>query len=158
MVNKREDYLSWNDYFMGIADLSAQRSKDPKTQVGCCIVNPDNNHILSIGYNGLPLGFDDNDFNWSKSENFLENKHTYIVHAEANAILNANQNLEKSIAYVTMFPCNECAKLIIQSGIKEVVYLEDKYHERESFVASRRMFDSSGVVYRQLDKVEVTLT
>lgn len=153
---KRTDYISWDQYFMGVALLSAMRSKDPATQVGACIINK-KKRIVGIGYNGFPYGVEDDDYNWDKSDNWLDSKYPYVVHAEPNAILNATVSLEDATLYVTLFPCNECAKLIIQSGIKEVVYLEDKYHERESFVASRRMFDSASVIYRKMDKVEVTI-
>ncbi len=153
---KREGYISWDQYFMGVAILSAMRSKDPTTQVGACIVN-EKNRIVGIGYNGFPYGVEDDNFNWGKTDEWLESKYPYVVHAEPNAILNATVPLHGAKLYVTLFPCNECAKLIIQSGIREIVYLEDKYHDRESFIASRRMFDSSGVTYRQMDKVEVTL-
>jgi dCMP deaminase len=153
---KRKDYISWDQYFMGVAILSAMRSKDPVTQVGACIINQ-KNRIVGIGYNGFPYGVEDDQYNWEKTDDWLDSKYPYVVHAEPNAILNATVPLDGATLYVTLFPCNECAKLIIQSGIKEVVFLEDKYHDRESFVASRRMFDSSGVIYRQLDKVEVTL-
>ena len=153
---KRQDYISWDQYFMGVALLSAMRSKDPQTQVGACIVNP-KNRIVGIGYNGFPYGVEDDEFNWGKTDEWLDSKYPYVVHAEPNAILNATVSLDNCRLYVTLFPCNECAKLIIQSGIKEVIFLEDKYHDRDSFVASRRMFDSSGVTYRQLDPVEITL-
>ncbi len=154
---KRTDYISWDQYFMGVALLSAMRSKDPATQVGACIINK-KKRIVGIGYNGFPYGVEDDDYNWDKSDNWLDSKYPYVVHAEPNAILNATVSLEDSTLYVTLFPCNECAKLIIQSGIKEVVYLEDKYHERESFVASRRMFDSANVIYRTMEKVEIKIT
>jgi len=154
---KRENYISWDQYFMGVALLSAMRSKDPQTQVGACIVNT-KNRIVGIGYNGFPYGIEDDAFPWDKKDSWLESKYPYVVHAEPNAILNATEPLDGATLYVTLFPCNECAKLVIQSGIKEVVFLEDKYHDREMFVASRRMFDASGVSYRQLSKVAVTLT
>jgi dCMP deaminase len=141
---------------MGVALLSAMRSKDPETQVGACIVN-DKKRIIGIGYNGFPYGVEDDSFPWDKKESWLDSKYPYVVHAEPNAILNATVSLENSTLYVTLFPCNECAKLIIQSGVKEVVYLEDKYHERDSFEASRRMFDASKVVYRQAPSVSVTI-
>ena len=153
---KRQDYISWDQYFMGVALLSAMRSKDPETQVGACIVN-DKKRIIGIGYNGFPYGVEDDSFPWDKKESWLDSKYPYVVHAEPNAILNATVSLENSTLYVTLFPCNECAKLIIQSGVKEVVYLEDKYHERDSFEASRRMFDASKVVYRQAPSVSVTI-
>jgi dCMP deaminase len=143
---KRKDYISWNDYFMGIADLSAQRSKDPKTQVGACIIDPETKHILSIGYNGLPHGFNDDDFDWNTSkEDFLTNKNSYVVHAEANAILNATRSLEGSTMYVTMFPCNECAKLIVQSRIKKVVYRNDKFLHKDEGKVSMVIFNNANV-------------
>ncbi len=146
---KREDYISWDNYFMGVASLSALRSKDSSSQVGACIVN-NNNLIVGIGYNGLPYGCSDDEFPWTREGDFLNSKYAYVVHAEANAILNSNTDLHNSRIYVTLFPCNECAKLIIQSGIKEVIYLEDKYHEEEIFVASRKMFNSAGIKLTKL--------
>ena len=146
---KRENYITWDQYFMGVAHLSAMRSKDPVTQVGACIVN-DRRRIIGIGYNGFPIGVDDDTFPWDKKESWLNSKYPYVVHAEPNAILNATVPLDDATLYVTLFPCNECAKLIIQSGIKEVVYIEDKYHDKEMFIASRRMFESAGVTYRQM--------
>jgi dCMP deaminase len=153
---KRKDYISWDQYFMGVALLSAMRSKDPQTQVGACIVNK-KKRIVGIGYNGFPYGVDDDDYSWGKNDDWIDSKYPYVVHAEPNAILNATVSLEDATLYVTLFPCNECAKLIIQSGIREVVYLEDKYHDKISFVASRRMFDSSGVIYRQMEQEEVII-
>lgn len=132
--------ISWNKYFMELAKLSAQRSKDPKTQVGACIIDPLENHIISIGYNGLPKGMIDSDIVWDDDQ-----KHKYVVHAEANAILNTNQDLHGKTLYVTMFPCNECAKLIVQKGIKEVVYLDSKYLEKESGSAAMSIFNAAGV-------------
>ena len=129
MSNKRKDYISWDEYFMAIAKLSAKRSKDPNTQVGACIVSSDN-RILSIGYNGAPNGYNDDNFPWDREGNPLDTKYLYVVHAERNAILNyrgSRKDLEDAKIYVDLFPCNECAKLIIQSGIKEVIYLSDKY-------------------------------
>lgn len=154
---KRQDYISWDEYFMGVAIMSARRSKDPVTQVGACIVN-DRKRIVGIGYNGFPRGVDDDNFPWDKNSTWLDSKYPYVVHAEPNAILNSTVSLENSTLYVTLFPCNECAKLIIQSGIKEVVYLEDKYHEKDMFIASRRMFQSSGVECRQMDPISVEIT
>jgi len=145
MTEKRKDYLPWKDYFMGIADLSAQRSKDPKTQVGCCIVDPKSKHILSIGYNGLPYGFDDDNFNWEKSESFVDSKNSYIVHAEANAILNATENLEGADVYVTMFPCNECAKLLAQKRIGRVIYKDERYLHKEEGKVSQIIFEKAGI-------------
>ena len=147
-MDKRNDYLSWDEYFMAIAKISAQRSKDPNTQVGACIVSADN-RILSCGYNGAPNGFDDNDFPWKREGNPLNTKYMYVCHAELNAILNcAGGSVRDCIVYTTLFPCNECAKAIIQSGIKEVVYLSDKYADTDSTIASKKMFDTAGVKYR----------
>lgn len=153
MTKKRENYLNWDEYFMAITKLSAMRSKDPSTQVGACIVS-DNNRILSIGYNGAPNGYHDDNFPWAREGKTLETKYMYVVHAERNAILNyrgSRKDLEGATIYVDLFPCNECAKEIIQSGIKEVVYLSDKYHTTESTIASRRLFDSCNVKYRKLE-------
>ena len=148
---KRSDYISWDEYFMGIAMLSAKRSKDPNTQVGACIVNQ-NNKIMSVGYNGFPLGCSDEDFPWERSGDNYDTKYPYVCHAELNAILNnAGGNLKGCKIYVALFPCNECAKAIIQSGIKEVFYLSDKYAETVGVRASKRMFDSAGVKYTQLN-------
>jgi len=149
---KRDNYIKWQDYFMGVADLSAQRSKDPKTQVGCCIVNPNNNHILSIGYNGLPYGFDDNEFNWEDSDDFVMNKNSYIVHAEANAILNSSHDLAGSDIYVTMFPCNECAKLLAQSKIKKVIYRDDKYLKKDSGKVAMKIFNKANIEVVKYEK------
>ncbi len=152
-INKqRKDYLSWEEYFMGIAKLSAMRSKDPSTQVGACIVDH-NNRILSIGYNGSPNGFEDDIFPWGRVGNPLETKYMYVCHAEMNAILNyrgSRNELEGAKVYVDLFPCNECAKLIIQSGIKEVIYLSDKYADTDGVRASKKLFDTCGVKYRQI--------
>jgi len=158
---ERKDYLKWDEYFMGIARLSAMRSKDPNTQVGACIVAKDK-RILSIGYNGTPNGFDDAYFPWDREGKPLDTKYLYVVHAEENAILNYRGNrreFEGATIYVDLFPCNECAKEIIQVGIKEVVYLSDKYADTDSTIASKRLFDQCGVTYRklQLDKPK-TLT
>lgn len=135
---KRKDYLSWEEYFMGLALLSAERSKDPKTQVGACIIDNDNK-IVSVGYNGAPLGFNDEFVPWD-----TEKKHLYVCHAELNAILNARKSVAGCKLYVTLFPCNECAKLIIQAGIKEVIYLNDKPN-----IATKEMFDICGIKYRK---------
>ena len=145
---KRTDYISWDEYFMGVAKLAARRSKDPSTQVGACIVSPEN-IIISTGYNGMPKGCSDDEFPWERSG--AETKYPYVVHAELNAILNANgRDLRDSRVYVALFPCNECAKAIIQSGVKEVVYLSDKYAGTPENVASKRMLDAAGVKYTQL--------
>ena len=149
----RKDYLSWDEYFMGIAKLSSMRSKDPSTQVGACIVG-DDNRILSIGYNGTPNGFDDEYFPWDREGAPLDTKYLYVCHAEMNAILNYRGNrkeLENAKIYVDLFPCNECAKIIIQSGIKKVVYLSDKYAQTEAVIASKKLFDTCGVKYTQIE-------
>lgn len=152
-MKKREDYLNWEEYFMAVAKLTAMRSKDPNTQVGACIVGTDN-RILSVGYNGAPNGFDDDKFPWAREGNPLATKYLYVCHAERNAILNfkgSRRDLENSVIYVDLFPCNECAKEIIQSGIKEVVYLSDKYADTEGTIASKRMLDECNVKYRKLE-------
>ena len=154
MNKKRDDYLNWDEYFMGIAKLTAGRSKDPNTQVGACIVSKDN-RVLSCGYNGTPNGFDDDTFPWAREGKPLETKYMYVCHAEANAIDNFRgykKEFEGAKLYVDLFPCNECAKKIIQSGIKEVIYLSDKYKDTESTIASKLMFDTCGVKYRQMEK------
>ena len=143
---KRKDYISWDEYFMGIALLSAMRSKDPNTQVGACIVSKDN-RILSMGYNGAPRGLDDDNMNWDREGSFLETKYAYVCHAELNAILNYRGNLEGSKLYVALFPCNECAKAIIQAGIKEIIYADDKYDGTPSNTAAKRLFNAAGVRY-----------
>ena len=158
---KRQEYLSWDEYFMGIAMLSAMRSKDPSTQVGACIVNGDK-RILSMGYNGMPRCCSDDEFPWDKNENPLDSKYLYVCHAELNAILNcAIGNVRGCTCYTTLFPCNECAKAIIQSGISEVVYMEDKYADSDSVKASKKMFETAGVTYRLYSKsgknIEFTL-
>ena len=145
---KRTDYISWDEYFMGVAMLAARRSKDPSTQVGACIVS-DDNIIISTGYNGMPKGCSDDEFPWERSGE--ETKYPYVVHAELNAILNASgRDLRGSKLYVALFPCNECAKAIIQSGIREVIYLSDKYATTPTTLASKRMLDAAGVRYTQL--------
>lgn len=143
---KREDYISWDEYFMGVSLLSCRRSKDPSTQVGACIVNSEN-RIMSVGYNGLPKGCSDDEYPWErKAVSQNETKYPFVCHAELNAILNAGGNSLKGCRiYVALFPCNECAKAIIQSGIEEVVYISDKYANTEATVASKRMLASAGV-------------
>lgn len=149
-MKKREGYLSWDEYFMGVAMLSAQRSKDPSTQVGACIVNSFKK-IVGVGYNGLPTGCSDDAFPWERDGDFLDTKYPYICHAELNAVLNKiSTDLYDCSIYVALFPCNECAKVIIQSGIKEVIYLSDKYAHTDQVIASKKLFDSAGVVYRRL--------
>ena len=145
MSEKRQGYISWDEYFMGVALLASKRSKDPNTQVGACIVD-EQNRILSTGYNGFPQGCSDDDFPWGREGGEGETKYPFVVHAELNAILNnRGKNLSGSRLYVALFPCNECAKAIIQAGIREVVYLSDKYHDTPSTTASRRMLEAAGV-------------
>ena len=149
---KRQDYLSWEEYFMGLAILSAERSKDPSTQVGACIVD-ENNKIVSVGYNGAPIGYDDDkDMNWERDGDFLNTKYAYVCHSELNAILNSKIPVNGCKLYVTLFPCNECAKVIIQSGIKEFVYLSDKYDGTEGNIAAKKMFDACGVKYKKYEQ------
>ncbi len=156
-MDKRKDYISWNEYFMGVALLAAQRSKDPNTQVGACIVDGEK-RIISTGYNGFPHGCSDDEFPWNRDEKLGETKYQFVVHAELNAILNAGgKNLRDSTVYVALFPCNECAKAIIQAGIKEVIYLSDKYHNTPSTIASRRMLDAAGVKLTQLKPTKAQL-
>ena len=141
---KLGEHISWDEYFMGIAVLSAQRSKDPSSKVGAAIIR--DKRVLSLGYNGMPRGCEDEIMPWGKtSSDPLKNKYPYVVHAELNAILNANKDLTGSTLYVTMFPCNECAKAIIQSGIREIIYLSDKHHDEIAGIASNRMLDMAGV-------------
>lgn len=148
---KRSDYLSWEGYFMGIALLSAKRSKDPSTQVGACIVSKENK-ILSMGYNGLPIGCSDDEYPWTKGEDVEDSKYLYVAHAELNAILNyRGAGLDGTVLYVTQFPCNECAKAIIQSGIKEIIYYEDIHPDRKDVLASKKMLVSSDVSFRKYD-------
>ncbi len=152
MSGKRTDYISWDEYFMGVAILSGLRSKDPSTQVGCCIVSQENK-ILSMGYNGFPIGCDDDEFPWERTGEELETKYLYVAHSELNAILNyRGGSLEGAKLYVSLFPCNECAKAIIQSGIKEVIYDCDKYCDTPSTIASKKMLDAAGVKYRQYQR------
>ena len=156
---KRQDYISWDEYFMGVAMLAARRRKDPNTQVGACIVSQDN-IIISTGYNGMPKGCSDDEFPWDrKGENEAATKYPYVVHAELNAILNASgRDLRGSRIYVALFPCNECAKAIIQSGIKEVIYLSDKYHDTMLNLVSKRMLSAAGVKFTQLKTTVKSIT
>lgn len=158
MGGKREDYITWDEYFMGVAMLSGKRSKDPNTQVGACIVGADN-RILSMGYNGFPNGCSDDEFPWDREgDKSLKTKYPYVTHSELNAILNyRGGNLDGTKLYVSLFPCNECAKAIIQSGIKTVVYAIDKYKDTESVIASKMMFDAAGVEYYQYEKTDKTV-
>lgn len=153
---KRNNYIDWDHYFMGVALLSAMRSKDPNTQVGACIVN-EKKRIVGIGYNGLPYGCEDDEFPWENDKPFLDSKYPYVVHAEPNAILNSSCPLDNCTIYVTLFPCHECVKLIIQSGIKEIVYLSDKYNGTESSLAARKMLNAAKIKCRQMDAFEVII-
>ena len=144
---KRTDYINWDEYFMGIALLTAMRSKDPNSQVGACIVSPENK-ILSLGYNGMPIGCDDDAMPWEREGDPLDTKYMYVCHAELNALLNyTGTNLKDATIYTTLFPCNECTKALIQSGIKEVIYMSDKYSDTPSVIAAKRMMNSAGVKF-----------
>ena len=156
-MSKRSNYISWDEYFMGIALLSGERSKDPNSQVGACIVSPDNK-ILSIGYNGFPIGCSDDEIPWDREGDFVDTKYPYVCHSELNAILNyTGSTLKQSRIYVTLFPCNECAKAIIQSGIKEVIYMSDQYKDPDSVKVSKKMLDMAGVKYTQYKSKGVKL-
>jgi len=147
---KRTDYLSWDEYFMSVAVLSSLRSKDPNTQVGACIVN-DGNRIVGIGYNGFPAGCSDEELPWGRGGDFLDTKYPYVCHAEMNAILNSDfGRMANCRMYVNLFPCNECAKMIIQAGIRKIIYINDKYPEDEKFIAARRMFRLAGIEMIQM--------
>ncbi|XP_043918476.1 deoxycytidylate deaminase isoform X2 [Protopterus annectens] len=149
---KRDDYLEWPEYFMAVAFLSAQRSKDPNSQVGACIVNPEHK-IVGIGYNGMPNGCSDDVLPWARTaKNKLDTKYPYVCHAELNAIMNKNSaDVKGCTMYVALFPCNECAKLIIQAGIKEVIFMSDKYHDTPEMTAARRLFDLAEIKYMVSD-------
>ncbi len=158
MKTKRTDYISWEEYFMAIAQLSAKRSKDPSTQVGACIVNS-KKRIIGIGYNGFPTGCSDDELPWDREGEYLETKYPYVCHAEMNAITNSSNKpqLEGATIYVSLFPCNECAKLIVQVGIKEVVYLSDKYVGEPVFEAARKIFNMAGVSMKQMKPPETEI-
>ena len=156
-MSKRNDYISWDEYFMGVALLSEKRSKDPGTQVGACIVNTQNK-IVGAGYNGLPIGCSDEDFPWEKQGDFLNTKYPYVCHAELNAILNnIGMDLSGCRIYTALFPCNECSKAIIQSGIQEVIYLSDKYNGTDISVASKRLLNTAGVSCRKVQARRMTI-
>jgi dCMP deaminase len=150
---ERNDYLTWDEYFMSSAILTSLRSKDPNTQVGCCIVNEDN-VVLSQGYNGTPVGWKDEDFPWAREGENLSTKYPYVVHSEANAITHCvgqGMSLKDSRIYVTLFPCNECAKAIIQAGIKTVIYADNKYDGTPSVEASKRLMTAAGVKFQRYE-------
>ncbi|MGI6539044.1 MAG: deoxycytidylate deaminase [Caldicoprobacterales bacterium] len=158
-MSKRKDYINWDEYFMGIALLSCHRSKDPATPVGACIVDKASNRILSVGYNGFPIGCSDDEFPWEREGDTLDTKYPYVVHAELNAILNnRSASFEGNKIYTTLFPCNECTKAIIQAGIKEIIYLSDKYADTDSVKASKRMLQEAGVKIRQFKSDLKSLT
>ena len=151
MDKKREDYISWDEYFMGVALLSSKRSKDPSTQVGACVASSENK-VITMGYNGMPIGLNDNEMPWGRiGKDDLDNKYLYVCHAEFNAILNSNAPVKGCRLYVTLFPCNECAKAIIQSGIKEVIYLEEKYENSIQDRAAKRLLMMAGIPFRQYE-------
>ncbi|MGY6171750.1 deoxycytidylate deaminase [Candidatus Mycoplasma pogonae] len=151
----KKNVISWDQYFAALTKLSALRSKDPNTQVGACIIN-DKKRIIGLGYNGMPKGNDD-DFPWNKEGKNVDIKYSYVIHAEINAILNSTNNLEGTILYTSLFPCANCAKTIVQSGIKEVVYLDDIYHDTEDAMISRLILDRSKVKYRHVKSKKLTL-
>ena len=153
---KRQNYIDWDTYFMGISLLSGKRSKDPATQVGACIVR--DNKILSIGYNGFPNGCSDDEFPWDKTDNWLESKYPYVCHAELNAILNAGKDLTGATIYVNLFPCNECAKAIVQSGIKEIVYISDKDLGKQFNIASKKILESANIKTRKMEFNDIILS
>ena len=150
---KKSNNISWDEYFMGVAMISGLRSKDPNTQVGACIVNQEKK-IVGVGYNGFPTGCSDDEFPWGKEGGFLETKYAYVCHAELNAILNAINSTKDCAIYVGLFPCHECAKSIIQSGIREIIYLSDKYEGTDSDIASKKMLDASGIKYRKIESIK----
>ena len=160
-MDKRKDYISWDEYFMGVALLASQRSKDPSTRVGACVIDKEN-RILSTGYNGFPQGCSDDEFPWNRDEALGDTKYQYVVHAELNAILNASgKSLSGATLYVGLFPCNECAKAIIQSGIKEIIYMSDKYANADNVICSKRMLSAAGINFRPYipsgKKIEIKL-
>ena len=146
--------LTWDEYFMSLSHLSGRRSKDPSTQVRACIVNK-NNRVVGIGYNGMPYGCSDDEYPWGRGENSIDTKYLYVVHAELNAILNSTNQLANCSISVSLFPCNECAKAIIQSGITEVIYESDKYADTDSVKTSKRMFKSAGVNFRKMQPIKI---
>lgn len=155
---KRKNYIGWDEYFMGVALLSGERSKDPNSQVGACIVGEENK-ILSIGYNGFPKGCSDDEISWEREGEFAKTKYPYVCHAELNAILNyTGTTLKNSRIYVTLFPCNECAKAIVQCGIKEVIYKEDKYRDTEAIKVSKKILDMGNVKYREYQQTDRNIT
>lgn len=149
-MEQRKNNISWDEYFMLVAKISALRSKDPNTQVGACIVSKDNK-IVSCGYNGAPIGLDDDKMPWGREGDFINTKYAYVCHAELNAILNSNSDLRGDTIYVDLFPCNECAKAIVQSGIKRVIYSSDKYNGTDGNIVAKKIFDECNIEYFQID-------
>jgi len=156
---KREGYISWDEFGMSVALIAAQRSKDPSTQVGACILNFEN-RVVGVGYNGFPNGCSDDVLPWERGKDFIDSKYSYVIHAEENSILNASNksDLVDGIMYVTLAPCNKCAQSIIQSGIKEVCYLSDKYHDQDFSIVARRLMDLAGIKYRKFESLRKDLT
>ncbi len=151
LTKKDPEAISWDEFFMGVALVAAKRSKDPSTKVGACIINRDK-RIIGVGYNGFPMGCNDDEFPWQRDGEKLDTKYPYVVHAELNAIHNRNTESAKGASlYCTLFPCNECAKSIIQVGIERIIFLDDKYHDTDEAEAARRMFDASGKIYKKYE-------
>lgn len=158
MTAKRTDYLTWDEYFMAVALLSGQRSKDPNTQVGACVVNP-KNKVVGVGYNGFPWGCSDDELPWDREGGYLDTKYPYVCHAELNAVLNSiSYDLSGCRIYVALFPCNECTKVIVQAGIREIIYLSDKYENTDSVRASKIILDQAGITYRRFTPLRTSVT
>ncbi|WP_381415027.1 dCMP deaminase family protein [Spiroplasma endosymbiont of Anurida maritima] len=155
-MQKRNDFLSWEQFFISVAHVCALRSKDPNTQVGACVVN-DINQIIATGYNGLPRGLSDDDFPWNREGDYLDTKYPYVIHAELNAILSARTNLQNCSIYVTLFPCSGCSKLIIQSGIKNVIFSDDKYADTSDNLAAKKLLTAANVKFRKAKKIKITV-
>jgi dCMP deaminase len=153
MLKSRENYISWDECFMRIAHVIAERSKDPSTQAGAVIVTEDN-IVVGVGYNGWPRGIEAKDLPWDREGDFENTKYAYVCHAEENAVYNANNSTKNCKLYCTLFPCNECAKTIIQNGIKEVIYESDKYADTPVVKASKKMFELSGIKTRQYSRIK----
>lgn len=146
--------ISWDEYFCGLVSLTAMRSKDPNTQVGAAIVNADK-RVIGMGYNGMPNG--DDTFPWAREGQREETKYPYVIHAEMNAILNTTSSTKGATLYVSLFPCSECAKFVSQAGIKEVCFIDDKYHDTEDAKIARFIFEKAGVATRKVAPVEIEL-
>lgn len=155
-MKKRLDYLTWDQYFMCVAKVCALRSKDPNTQVGACIINSDT-QIIATGYNGLPRSLSDDEYPWNREGKFLQTKYAYVVHAEINAILSATTNLKNSVLYVSLFPCHECVKAIIQVGIKEIIYFQD-VSNTESDLVAKRMLNDAKIKWRKLNVENINIS